>query len=420
MKLENHEYEKALLGCILLDNRILEEYQIARNYFDHKDCMAVFDEIQKTVGRKAVANIVELGLMRPDLAGFIAELTSQVPSAANAEFYVVELSELARRRGIAKLAREIAHRATSDENTGSIFEYIDQALVQIADLRQVGYQKVAGYMLDVTAALEGYYKNQGKLSGIATGFPALDAKTNGWQKQNLIIIGARPGTGKTSIALNLSSAALRDGKTVGFFSAEMSAQSIIMRIIADWGPVQYGNMMRGTMSQAEYTSLHEAARKLYECNMFINDAPAISLYELVSEARKMKRRENVDVIFVDYLSLVSNERKDMPRHEQVAQISKTLKALARELDIPVIVLSQLTREAQGERPKLSQLRDSGAVEQDADIVILLHNQGWIDERVKDKIRINLIIEKNRNGQVGDVPMVFTPSWMRFNEQQGWE
>ena len=154
--------------------------------------------------------------------------------------------------------------------------------------------------------------------------------------------------------------------------------------------------------------------------MFINDAPAISLYELVSEARKMKRRENVDVIFVDYLSLVSNERKDMPRHEQVAQISKTLKALARELDIPVIVLSQLTREAQGERPKLSQLRDSGAVEQDADIVILLHNQGWIDERVKDKIRINLIIEKNRNGQVGDVPMVFTPSWMRFNEQQGWE
>lgn len=419
MRLENHEYEKALLGCILLDNRVLEELPITPRLFDNQDCQAVFAEIQRTVGRKAVANIYEIGLMRPDLASFIAELTD-IPSAANAKFYADELAELSRRRGIAHLARALMDQAQKAETTQEILEYADQALTEIADLRETGYQQVSAFMPEVVHQLEWFRANQGKLSGVDTGFDQLNRKTNGWQKQELIIIGARPGAGKTSIALNMSSAAIRSGKTVGFFSAEMSGKSIIMRLMADWGPIAYNGMVRGQMSASEYQALQEAAEKLFKARMFINDTPAISLPSLMSEARRMKRKEGVDIVFVDYLSLVSNERRDVPRHEQVAQISKSLKTLARELDIPVIVLSQLTREAQGERPKLSQLRDSGAVEQDADIVILLHNLGWTDEN-RTKVKINLIIEKNRNGPTGDTPMMFVPAWMRFSEvAQEWE
>lgn len=413
MRLENHEYEKALLGCILLDNRVLEEYTIPPKLFDHKDCEAVYAEILRAVGRKATATIYEIGLMRPDLASFIAELTD-IPSAANAKFYVDELTTLARRRGIAHLSRALADQAVNAETTDEIIEYIDKALTELSDLRETGYQQIGAYLPEVVDKLEWYRANQGKLSGVDTGFEQLNRKTNGWQPGELIIIGARPGAGKTSIALNMSSAAMRSGKAVGFFSAEMAAKSIIMRLMADWGPIAYNGMVRGNMATAEYQALQDAARKLFEAKMFINDQPAIALPALVSEARRMRRKEKVDIIFVDYLSLVSNEKRDVPRHEQVAQISKSLKSLARELDIPVVVLSQLTREAQGERPKLSQLRDSGAVEQDADIVILLHNLGWTDDN-RTKVKINLIIEKNRNGATGDTPMMFVPAWMRFSE-----
>jgi replicative DNA helicase len=269
-------------------------------------------------------------------------------------------------------------------------------------------------MVEAIAEIEAAYRSKGALLGVPTGFPALDDKTNGWQKQALIIIGARPGAGKTSIALNMATAAVRKGVPVGIFSAEMSGPAIVKRLIADWGQVEYKRIQSGVMGGGDMAKIYQAFQDLADHTIRMNDRPGIALPDLVADARMMRRRDKVGILFIDYLSLVSNDRRDIPRHEQVAEISRTLKTLARELDIPVVVLSQLTREAQGERPKLSQLRDSGAVEQDADMVILLHNMGWTDD-ARTHVKINLIVEKNRNGATGDVPMIFRPAMMRFAE-----
>ena len=414
MNLENHEYESALLGCILLDNRVMDEIQINSAIFDNQLCRNTFKEIENIRAKRAVADIVTVSQAMRDQAAFIAGLTSYVPSAANARFYYDELAELARRRRLSSLARELGEEAINADSSSSIFSFLDKSLSEIANIREIGYENVSGFMLPTIRELEARYKNKGKLSGIDTGFPELNIKTDGWQKQSLVIIGARPGSGKTSIALNMASAAVKSDNAIGFFSAEMSGPSLLKRLIADWGSANYNGMNTGKMTPSDLLSIQEAGKKLADTSFFINDQPSITLDALITDARKMKRRENINILFVDYLSLISNRRNDIPRHEQVAEISSRLKSLARELDIPVIVLSQLTREAQGERPKLSQLRDSGAVEQDADIVILLHNLGWTDDH-HTRIKLNLIVEKNRNGATGDIPMQFVPAWMRFNE-----
>ena len=415
MNLTNHEYEAALLGCVLIDNRVLEEMHIAAPFFDSPDLRTIWKAIESIRAESGEANIVTVGAKLPALASRVAGLTN-VASSANAKFYADNLRELASRRGLMKLAREVAERSVEADDVGGIFEHIDRALLEVSGMTEDGYKIVSDYMPGVIDELRKAYERKGALSGVPTGFPELDDKTNGWQPETLNIIGARPGAGKTSIALNMSTAALKAGVKVGFFSAEMSAQSIILRIIADWGTVDHRRMRNGMLGNVEFGKIIEAASSLANANLFLNDRPAISLRDLVSESRKMRRREGVGIIFVDYLSLVSNDRRDVPRHEQVAEISKTLKALSRELTIPVIVLSQLTREAQGERPKLSQLRDSGAVEQDADMVILLHNLGFNDE-AKTMVKINLIVEKNRSGATGDIPLLFQPLFMRMREVQ---
>ena len=413
MNLTNHEYEASLLGCILIDNRVLEEMPIAASFFDLAHHAEIFKMVLAIRAESGEANIVTVSARLPAAASRIAGLTN-IGSAANAKFYADTLREFASRRGLMKIAREVAERSTDSDDVDGIFAYIDRSLLEVAGMTEGGYKIVADYMPGVIDDLRKAFDRKGALSGITTGFPELDEKTCGWQPETMVVIGARPGAGKTSIALNMATTAIKHNYKAGFFSAEMSAHSIILRIIADWGTMDHRRMRNGVLGRADYDKILMAASEIATANLFLNDRPSISLRDLVSESRKMRRREGVDIIFVDYLSLVSNERRDVPRHEQVAEISKTLKALARELQIPIIVLSQLTREAQGERPKLSQLRDSGAVEQDADMVILLHHLGFTDD-TKTMVKINLIVEKNRSGATGDLPLLFQPLYMRMRE-----
>jgi replicative DNA helicase len=416
MDLERTDYEQALLGAILIDNRILEEKRITSELFTDLDCLRAFETIEKTKARGARADMREIALMMPDKMAFVCGL-SDYGSAANAGFYVDELRDRAKRRGLMRLAREVTERARQEHHeTEAILAYCDSELLAINDAREIGYKPVSAYILQTVNEIEAAIASKGALTGIPTGFEGLDELTNGLQKQAMVIIGARPGTGKTSIALNMTSAAVRSGRAVGFFSAEMSAVQIIKRIAADWGSVDHRRIISGIMGNRDRASIAEALEKLALSRVFINDSPSIKLVDLVSDAKRMKRRDGIGVLFVDYLSLVTNENERIPRHEQVAQISKTFKGLARELDIPVVILSQLTREAQGERPKLSQLRDSGSIEQDADMVILLHQLGYEDD-TKQLMRLNLIVEKNRSGSTGDIPMLFKPSHMRFTQSE---
>lgn len=414
MNLISEEYERALLGAILMDSRVLEEYPLSADFFGGSVARKVFETVQALQASGAVPNLVEVARRMPDGAAYIATLTDTI-TAANVGFYVAELTELYRKRGIVKLARDMTDMVRDFENnSGDILTAVDKALVDIAMNREAGYKPVTAYIEGTIADVMAAYNAKGALSGIDTGFPELNQKTNGWQKQTLNIIGARPGAGKTSIALNMASSAMRTGKCVGFFSAEMSASSLVKRMVSDWGSVEYARLNSGFLCAQDLQRMEEAFQRIAERNLFLNDTPNVKLPALIADSRRMRRKERVDIIFIDYLSLVANERKDIPRHEQVAEISRTLKGLSRELDIPIVVLSQLTREAQGERPKLSQLRDSGAVEQDADTVALLWNRGYSDD-THSAVNVTFILEKNRNGATGDIPMIFKPSRMNFKQ-----
>jgi replicative DNA helicase len=409
----NPEYERALLGCVLFDNRVLQEYKITQEFFADEINRDIWHEIEKVKARGAEANILEIGRAFPQRAVYIAGLTDSM-THGNIKMYYDELKELVKKRGFMSMLNGLSMRIRDGEPTPYLFDYTEQTLTAIADDEDTGYKHVSACLPGLIANIEDAVKRKGTLSGIDTGFPELNQKTGGWQNQTLCVIGARPGAGKTSIALNMASAALLTGKAVGFFSAEMDAKSIVKRMVSSWGRVDYKRLNSGLFAQGDMDKISEACGDIAGTRLFINDRPAIGIHDLVSEARKMRRIEKVDILFVDYLSLVKNQRRDIPRHEQVAEISKTLKQTARELDIPVVVLSQLTREAQGARPNLAQLRDSGAVEEDSDIVILLWNQGYLDES-KTEVKITFIMEKHRNGPRGDIPMIFTPDRMKFRE-----
>lgn len=416
MSITNIEYEKALLGCILFDNRVLTEYKITQDLFSDPLNQDIWREIAKMHARGARADIRELSVAFPKHVAYVADLTTGA-AIWNAKYYIDELRELTRRRGFYALLDGLSTRFKDNHPSEMLSEFVEQSLTEIADEEDTGYKHVSACLPALIETIEAAAQRGGALAGIDTGFPELNQKTNGWQNQTLVVIGARPGAGKTSIALNMASAALLTGKTVGFFSAEMDAKSIVKRMVANWGRVDFRRLNSGLFAHGDMAKISDACGDISERRLFINDRPAIRLQDLVSEARKMKRREKVDILFIDYLSLVKNERRDVPRHEQVAEISKTLKQTARELDIPIIVLSQLTREAQGARPNLSQLRDSGSVEEDSDIVILLWNQGYTSD-VRDEVKISFIIEKHRNGPIGDIPMIFTPERMKFQEGPG--
>lgn len=410
----NSEYEDSLLGAILLDNRVLEEYPIHAQYFEAPRAQEVFRAIRETIGRGATANIVEVARALPSQAGYIARLTDGVLSAVNAEFYVRELLGLYQRRAIVRLARQMAEMVHDEQNTANdIIGTCDRALMDIALTSERGYRHVSEIIPPTISEIEAAYEHRGNLTGVDTGFSDLNGRTGGLQRQWLVVIGARPGAGKTAIALNMISAALRQGKACGMFSAEMSAESVMKRFFSDWGNTDHRAMITGFVDPTILDKIREASERLVEHKLYINDKSNIPLNDLISEAYRMRRREKIDILFVDYLSLVSNKTK-APRHEQVAEISQALKGLSRELDIPIVALSQLNRESQDERPKISQLRDSGSVEQDADLIILLWNKGakQPDDPKKD---VSMIVAKHRHGPVGDRDMIFHATRMRFYE-----
>jgi replicative DNA helicase len=416
---DSTQYEKLLLGCILQDNQLLDELKISESLFSQEKNRAIWREIEKKRAVGECANIVEIGIRLPGDAAYISSLTNNSFPTEAAGYYR-ELYEAAKIRGLTRLARDIVALAGDERGSDDILTYIDSALLRINENKTTGYHHVYEYLAETVTEIEKAVALKGALSGIPTGFQRLDDLTDGWQSEDLVIIGARPGTGKTSIALNMSTAALKAGRRVGFFSAEMSAVKIVKRLIADWGNIEHRKLRSGYMSQSEFAKITDACDEIARTMLYINDTSGITLTDLVSDARRMRRKDSIDIVFIDYLSLISNKSDKVPRHEQVAEISASMKNLARELGVPVIVLSQLTREAQGERPKLSQLRDSGAVEQDADMVILLQHCGYVDD-AKTQIKLNMIVEKNRSGRVGDVPMLFVADKMRMKEvEESWE
>ena len=364
-------------------------------------------------------------------AGFISSLYTFLPTAANAAYYVNFLQEKYVLRQIIRVCTEYAARSydEQDEVTG-LLDKVEQEIFAISKDR---YKEKADTMKDMVnkaiSDIQILHSNRGKIMGLETGFKVFDQMSDGLHGSEMMVVAARPSMGKTAFAMNMAEhIALNLNKAVAVFSLEMSAQQLVQRLLCSNAKVNMGNIRNGFMSERDFPNLAAAAKRLASAKILIDDTSGLSILELRAKARRMKAQHDIAAIFIDYLQLLrsSSKRAQDNRQLEISEISNGLKALAKELNIPIVVLAQLNRnpesrtgESKG-RPRLSDLRESGSIEQDADIVGLLVREEYYAEndqqREEMKGKATLIIAKQRNGPVGDVPLTFLKEFTRFEDR----
>ncbi len=430
------EAERAVLGAILLDNDILDqaaEMLKADDFYTegHRTIFATM--LGLSTASKAIDSLTlreELNrsdsLERVGGVVYIASLLDGVPRVSNVEHYANIIREKSLLRRLVHSANEILVRSFSDEeDPGHLLEAAEKAIFEI------GQEKIRGGFVELPEILAATYKHIESLhdrkelvTGLATGFTELDQMLSGLQSSDLIIVAARPGLGKTSLALNIAQhVAVRQNKVVGVFSLEMSAHQLGMRLLCSEARVDSHKMRSGYMSKEDWKALAKATSRLSQVRMFVDDTPGITILEMRSKARRLKAQHGLDLLIVDYLQLMSGTssgRRAENRQQEISTISRSLKGLAKELDLPLIAISQLSRapeQRRGDhRPQLSDLRESGSIEQDADVVLFIYRQD-IYKREEDLDEedsyAQIIIGKQRNGPVGTVKLAFVDQWTRF-------
>ena len=367
---------------------------------------------------------------------FITELTSRVNSAANIEFHARVISEMAIKRRLIKIAGEIQRDAYEDSN--DVFELLDKtesALFEVSESNiRKNYADMRSIMRDAIAELEAKKTQTDGLTGVPSGFSALDRVTSGWQKSDLIIIAARPAMGKTAFVVSaMRNAAVDFGKGVAIFSLEMSAVQLVNRMISAEAELESEKIKKGNLADYEWEQLVHKTARLTESPIFIDDTPALSVLELRAKCRRLKAQHDIQMIIIDYLQLMSGDSTKMGgagkgnREQEIASISRALKNLAKELSVPVIALSQLSRavETRGgdKRPQLSDLRESGSIEQDADMVMFLYRPEYYgimesEEGMPLAGVGEVIIAKHRNGSLDTVQLKFIGKYTRFTDLDG--
>ncbi len=434
---QNIDAEIYLLASILIDNESFDKissFKVATDdFYDerHRDIFRAILELRKesrpvdtiTLREK----LISMGLL--DKVGgseYVSSLTDRVPTTANIEYYSEIVKSKSMLRQLIYVSKDIIVK--SFDNPNNVKSLIDEAEKRIFDINQDIYATsltpIAKVLSESINDILNTKNKQGELSGIPSGYPDLDEKTDGFQKSELIVVAARPSMGKTSFGMNLATnAALKFKKKVGIFSSEMSKSSLVRRMLCSEAMVNELFLKKGLFSKQDEEKLVRAAGKLYEASIVFDDTPNIPILELRSKARKMKKDYDVDIIIIDYLQLVTvgdEVGKNTPRHEQIAYVSRSLKGLARDLNIPVVALAQLNRglENRGDdsTPRLSDLKDSGSIEQDADVILFIHKEKSKEDgeqAAKDVENREIIIGKNRNGPRDTIKMVFLANYTKF-------
>jgi replicative DNA helicase len=360
---------------------------------------------------------------------YITSLTACVGSASNIEFHARAIAEYAIKRSLIAIATEVQKNAYDD--TKDIFDLLDQteqALFEVTDSNiRKNYSDMRTLLGEAFRELEVKRRQKDGLTGIPSGFTSLDRVTSGWQKSELIIVAARPGMGKTAFLLTaLRNAAVDHGQAVAIFSLEMSSLQLVNRLISAEAELESEKIKRGNLADHEWEQLTHKTAKLSKAPIYIDDTPALSVFELRAKCRRLKSKHNIQLIAVDYLQLMSGEsiKGAGNREQEIASISRALKGIAKELDIPVIVGSQLSRavETRGgdKRPQLSDLRESGSIEQDADMVMFLYRPEYYgmtedDEGNPTQGLAEVIIAKHRNGSLDSVGLKFTGKYTKFSD-----
>jgi len=422
------EAEKAVLGSMLISKEAVPRamtFLSKDSFFDRKHQIIYKNIINLFEGNSAIDSVSLLDILKKnkeleDVGGayYITGLSNEAPSHENIEYYASIVKEKYVLRTIITVAKEMSSEAFNDQsNVSSILDKAEQKLFDISQRSQLNQ------FTDVNSMLEQVLDNwanrkKGALTGIASGLTYLDNMLSGFQKSDLIILAGRPSMGKTALALSMARNSAVDFKhSVGIFSLEMSNQQLAERLITSEARVDSHLVRTGRLPKSEWKNLATAAGTLSEAPIYIDDSASLNILELRAKARKLKSEKDIDILFVDYLQLLNQEGRSESRQQEISFISRSLKALAKELNIPIVALSQLSRavESRSEhRPIMSDLRESGAIEQDADIVLFIYRKYVYSKDELDKGLAEIIIAKHRNGPTGNLDLAFFENFAKFD------
>jgi replicative DNA helicase len=429
----NLEAEKCVLGAILINN---QSFNQAAEVIDAQDFFRDAHRriFEKMVGLTDRSQPVDLVTLKDELTrsgeldevggpAYIAALTDGVPRSANVEHYARIVKEKSTLRRLIQSANDVLGRAyEAEEDADDLLDEAERSIFQIAEHRlRTGFVPLSTLVDGGYQLIEQLQQQRGVVTGVPTGFVDLDDMTSGFQKSDLVIVAARPSMGKTSFVLNVAlHCGAEAGKTVGIFSLEMSKEQLFMRMLTSEARVDAHRFRGGFLGEQDYARLVEAFGRLHDTKVFIDDTPSIGILEMRAKARRLKLEHGLDMLVIDYLQLMQGRGRFDNRQQELAAISRALKILAKELGVPIVALSQLSRapEARADhRPQLSDLRESGALEQDADVVMFIFREdmyGVEGERNPDaEGTAEIIVGKQRNGPTGSVRLAFLKQYTRF-------
>jgi replicative DNA helicase len=427
------EAEESLISAILIDNEVLSDILeiITADDFYSAHLAMIFSAMAELYAKNQPVDLVtvtnrlsEKGeLKRVGGATYLAGMIDTVPVASNAAHYARLIHEKASLRRLIEKSHEIIGYCIQEEgNVPAVFDFAERSIFDVTQ-RNLGAacQPIQDILFTNLSALEMRQKNQSRLSGIPTGFIALDQLTCGLQASDLIILAARPSMGKTALALNIArNAAVEEGVPVAVFSLEMSKEQLSMRMLCAESRVNSARLRDGMLDTDDWISLHHAAGVLGDAPIYFDDSPDIRVLEIKAKARRLKKSKGLGLIIIDYLQLMEAQHPSERRDLEISEISRSLKALAKELNIPVIALSQLNRRLEireNKKPQLSDLRESGSIEQDADLVLLIYrDEVYHPEPDNPNIgKAEIILSKHRNGPTGKVELAFISAYTRFED-----
>lgn len=425
---QNLEAEQAVLGAVLLNPDVLTNVneRIRAEDFYRQGHQRLFQVMNELAEKREPIDLVTLTSLLQDKnlleevggVSYLTEIASLVPAISNVDYYAKIVETKSMQRNLIRTASEIIGEAyTSEEDITGIMESAEKKILDIAKRRIKGsFASIKDVLVESYEQIETLHYNKGGLKGLSTGFIDLDKMTSGFQKSDLIIVAARPSMGKTAFALNLAqNVATRSGETVAIFSLEMSSPQLVMRMIASEGNIDAQAFRTGNLNEEDWEKLTMSIGTLSEASIFIDDTPGITIFDIRAKLRRLQAEHGLGLVMIDYLQLISGRGIDS-RQQEISEISRSLKLMAREFNVPIIALSQLSRaveQRQDKRPMLSDLRESGSIEQDADMVAFLYRDDYYNEESEKKNIAEIIIGKQRNGPVGRVELLFLKNYNKF-------
>jgi replicative DNA helicase len=428
----NLEAERSILGAILLDDKaLLAVFESIRSQDFYLDShRKIFEKMLLLMNASRPIDLITLKeeLQRANElesvggAAYLASLTDGLPRAINVEYYAQIVKEKSTLRRLIQMSNETMTRSYQDEESAEeILQQAESAIFDIAGQQfHTGFYSIAPVVSDVFKQIEELSNRKAPVTGLETGFVDLDRMTSGLHASDLIIIAARPGLGKTSLCLNIAQhVAIRKQKTVGIFSLEMSKEQLVKRLLCSEARIDSQRINTGYLTKEDWSRLSQVSGDLSEAKVFIDDTASITIPELRSKARRLSLEHGLDLVIVDYLQLMSGaSQRYENRTQEISQISRGLKGIAKELNLPLIAVSQLSRAVEARRgdhrPQLSDLRESGSIEQDADIVLFIYREDTVTPTEDNSGLAELIVGKQRNGPTGSIQLAFSKQFTKFD------